>query len=143
MKALARRFPATLQIHFRDYPLDHQCNPRLTRPFHTRACSAALYARCASEQGRFWGYADLLSQNPRALDEPTLQGHAAALRLDQGRLRRCLAAKKTREGLDRDIRRGMELGVRGTPSFYFEGKLVGPKSLSRWIRAVEAALAKR
>jgi protein-disulfide isomerase len=142
MLQLARRFPRRLRIRYRDYPLDMQCNPKITRPFHARACIAAFHARCAAEQGKFWPYAELLAKNYRALDNTTLKAHASALLLDRGRFMRCLNSKAPQQAIEADLDAAIKLGVRGTPSYYIDGKQVRQYTLQGWIRTVEKRLRK-
>lgn len=142
LTTLARRYPRELRIHHRDLPLDSACNPRLRRPFHERACEAALYARCAAAQGKFWPYATLLSNNFRALDVTTLRAHAETLKLDTNRFASCVNRPAARKAIEADIAEAGTRGITGTPTFYLNGKqLRGHKGLSQWIQLIEAALA--
>lgn len=139
---LAQRYPRELRIHRRDLPLDSACNPRLRRPFHDRACEAALHARCAGAQGKFWPYAALLSANFRALDATTLRAHAEKLQLDTQRFARCVAGSAARKAVEADVAEAGVRGITGTPTFFLNGKkLRGHKGLSQWIQLIEAAIA--
>ncbi len=142
MVRLARQFPSELHIRHRDFPLDMRCNPAISRPFHRRACAAAIHARCAAAQGKFWPYSALLTKRSRALDDATLSAHAQALRLDMARFRSCLGSEAAKSAVKADIDLGLRWGVKGTPSYYIDGKRSQLHTLSAWSRAVRKLLGK-
>jgi len=91
----------------RDFPLD----------FHEHAMRAAMTARCAAEQGRFWEMRHVMIVNANRLRPSDIAGYAADLKLDNTRLDACVASGKYRPDIERDIAEGAFAGVSGTPSF--------------------------
>jgi len=106
-----------VKIVFRNFPVHGEL-----------AILAAMGGECAHEQGRFWDYHDKLftrifKENQRT-DKAALIELAAELGLDVGEFKVCLNSERHRESVEEDIAEGQRLGVRGTPSFSIDGRLV-------------------
>jgi protein-disulfide isomerase len=92
----------------RDLPLD----------FHPNAPGAAMAARCAGEQHKFWEMRDAMM-----LDTATDLGPASILKygektkLDMPAFSACLSDKKYTEAIKKDTADAGALGISGTPSF--------------------------
>ncbi len=97
---------------------------------HPQAPKAAEAAECAADQERFWDYHDLLFQNRTKLDVPSLKVYAAQLNLDGERFDTCLDSGEKTELVNADFQEGLANGVRGTPTFFLNGRrLVGAQPL--------------
>jgi protein-disulfide isomerase/uncharacterized membrane protein len=147
LKTILEQFQGQYRLVFKNYPLDADCNPGITRPFHTTACFAAQFTRCAGEQGRFWESLNLAITSPHleeVLDTPAAKASlvkdgVSQLGLDQEAIETCLSSERYRDVLLRDIREGDRLGLQSTPSFWINGKKVvppTPDSIARIIRVV-------
>ena len=97
---------------------------------HQHAWPSAHSAMCASEQGKFWPYADALfatqekwaaMQSPAALFDSLAQ----AQNLNMKEWRECVSSERMAGLIRSDRDRGVEAGVNSTPSF-----LVGDKGLA-------------
>ncbi len=116
---------------------------------HRNAQPAHELAMCAAEQDRFWPVADRLfaTQNEwKSLLDPTpfFDALAAALPLDQPRLRACLTGGQTRALIRSDYDRSVRIGVGSTPSFLIGGTpLIGAQPYEAFAAAIDAALARR
>jgi protein-disulfide isomerase len=92
----------------RDLPLE----------FHPNAPSAAMAARCAGEQNKFWEMRDAMM-----LDTATDLGPASILKygektkLDMTAFSTCLSDKKYTSAIQKDTADAGSLGISGTPSF--------------------------
>ena len=84
---------------------------------HPRAFPAAIAARCAGAQGKFWELHDRLLENQRSLDEAGLDAQGQAVELDLDSFRECRASGKYRDAIQRDVAAGTASDVRGTPTF--------------------------
>ncbi|HEV8584802.1 MAG TPA: thioredoxin domain-containing protein [Methylomirabilota bacterium] len=106
---LKRNYIDTGKLRFvtRDYPLD----------FHANARPAALAARCAGEQNKFWEMRHVLTVNAATLSGEAMQGFARALGLDMNRFGACMSTEKYRAAIDRDIADAQNAEVSGTPTF--------------------------
>ena len=131
---LVQRYPKQVRIRHYDFPLDQACNREVRSAFHQRACAAAYYARCAGEQHRFWDYAIQLFHEQKALEDSDLLRYGKGLGLDLKRLQSCAGAPSTRAAVLGDVEEGIRRHVRGTPTFFINGKkrIVGPRPLSFW-----------
>jgi protein-disulfide isomerase len=113
---LKKAYIDTGKVRFfsKDMPLD----------FHPNAMRAAMAARCAGEQGKFWELRDTMGANPNSLDLEHIVGFAADLKMDTGALRTCIDSGKFKERVQNDVLEAMKIGASGTPTFIV-GKSVG------------------
>jgi protein-disulfide isomerase len=84
--------------------------------FHSYAKNAALQARCAGEQSKYWEMRDQLF-TADTLSEATVQELGRSLELDVNRLQKCILDKRTSSAIDADLKLAEKIGVSGTPSF--------------------------
>lgn len=96
-----------LLLAFRHLPIE---------TLHSFAGTAAAAATCASEQGRFWEYHELLFSNSRTLDETRLFAFADQVGLAQRSFEACLHTRGP-EKVQRDLEEARRLGLTGTPAF--------------------------
>ena len=118
------RYGQNVRIVFRHFPLDSECNPRLSVQLHPEACLAAVASECASEQGRFWQYQDVLFNNQQRLGRQSLIEYAKRLGLDETRFATCLDSPAPRARVQNDVTEGAALGVDSTPTVFINGRLV-------------------
>jgi protein-disulfide isomerase len=108
-----RRRPAVVRFAFRHFPLTS---------VHPYADVAAETAEAAGARGRFWQMHDWLFTHQERLDPAGLAVGAAAVGLDPedvlGEVRRHERLDKVR----RDLASGLRSGVRGTPTFFVNGR---------------------
>jgi protein-disulfide isomerase len=135
VKQLLEKYPGKVKWVFRDYPI-----PKL----HPTAPKAHEAARCAAEQGKFWEYHDLLfEKSPRqAPDE--LKRYASDLRLEASAFNQCLDSGKHAAAVTSDMQEGARLGVKGTPTFFVNGRrVVGAQPLPNFRKIVDSELTKK
>ncbi len=94
-----------LRFVYRDFP----------RASQGPAVNAALAARCAGDQGRYWPMHDRLYGARLELAE--FQRQAATLGLDVPVFTKCYQEARHAEAIFRDKEEGLYLGFRGTPGF--------------------------
>jgi protein-disulfide isomerase len=110
--------------------------------------NAALAARAAQEQGRFWEYHDVLyenqgSVNSGAFSDEALVGFAEEVELDTEQFEAALTSGRYESVVQSDLREAQNAGIQGTPSFTINGqRLVGPQPLEVFEQVIEAKLAK-
>ncbi len=107
-------FPGQVRLVFKDFPLRS----------HVMAVPAALAARCAGAQGRFWEYHDMLFLTQPAFEREALTAYARRLGLDTARFDDCLDRAAPRDDVIADQREGREAGVRATPTFFVNGRKI-------------------
>ncbi len=108
-----------MRYYSRDFPLD----------FHPNARRAALAARCAGDQGKYWELRNTMIRNADKLGGDAIVGHAKDVGLDLKKFEACLGSDFYKPAIDKDIAEGNVAGVTGTPSFVVgrldKGRLVG------------------
>jgi protein-disulfide isomerase len=120
----------TLRIEWRDFPYRGQ-----------ESVNAAVAARAAQAQGRFWEYHDLLydSQFSGYSDE-NLIALAERTGLDTQRFESDYENARYEPLVRADFQKGLNLGVNGTPTFFINGKmLVGLQPIGVFENAIEDA----
>jgi protein-disulfide isomerase len=128
---LQAEFPETVKIAFKDFPLRS----------HDRALAAALAARCAGAQGRYWEYHDLLFVAQPDFSRDELLGYARRLGLDAPPFTECLDSARFQDAVLADQREGRDAGVRATPTFFINGrKIEGALPIEAFREAIEQAL---
>ncbi len=150
LKSALTEFEGRYRLIFKNYPLDAACNPGITRPFHAVACFAALFTRCAGEQGKFWEALNLAFSSQHLEDvvdavsakESLIAEAVDRLGLDRDALNECIVTERYRDAIIGDIREGDRLGLQSTPSFWINGKKVlspSPEAITTIIRSVLSA----
>ncbi len=101
--------------------------------------NAALAARAAQEQGKFWQYHDLLYETQdQGFSEDRLVKLAGEMGLDVEEFRSSLESGENESVVSEDFKEGQERGVSGTPTFVINGQvLVGLQPLSVFERVIE------
>jgi protein-disulfide isomerase/uncharacterized membrane protein len=113
-----------VSVTFRHFPLDASCNREVQHTGHPDACLAAIAAECASRQGRFWEYHDVLFENHDHLDRASLFRYAHDLGLDIPSFRTCLDDPSARERVMADVDIGARIGVKSTPTIFINGRQI-------------------
>lgn len=102
---------------------------------HRYGILSAQYAECAARQGKFWPMHDKLVKNQsrwrgNVAAEKFFVDYAAELDLDYDQLQACLIDEQTARSIESDQKEGRERGVRSTPTYFVNDKVVvGIKSL--------------
>lgn len=127
----------TLRFEWRDFPYLGEESRR-----------AAVAARAAQEQDKFWEYHDLLYQNQGAensgaFSDENLIGFAREAGLDVERFEESFTSGRYQPLVDRVFREAQDAGIQGTPSFNINGRvLVGAQPLETFEQAIEEELRK-
>ena len=124
VSAMVKKYKGKIRAVWKNYPLDHQCNPTINRPFHRFACLAAAASHCADKEGVFWEYSEILFEHQKNLNPRNLSKYAEWLRLDQEEFSQCIQQKSTHKVIVQDVLDGMQLGIESTPTFFINGRKV-------------------
>jgi protein-disulfide isomerase len=116
-REVATQYGDRVKFIFRNFPLTE---------LHDRAEAAAEAARCAFNQGndKFWAYHDRLFQNQDNLSDANLLTLAVQTGLDEKAFTQCVQSGQSKAAVNEDYRDGVDEGVRGTPTLFFNGTLV-------------------
>ncbi|OGL74176.1 hypothetical protein A3D72_02315 [Candidatus Uhrbacteria bacterium RIFCSPHIGHO2_02_FULL_57_19] len=104
-----------VRLIVRDFPLDE---------IHSNARRTAAAANCAGEQGRYFQMYDKLFLNSDKLSETDILFYGQQIGLNMDAFRSCLADPATDSEINDDIRAGTAAGIRGTPTFFFNGQKI-------------------
>jgi protein-disulfide isomerase len=85
--------------------------------FHQLARPAAVAARCAGAQDKFWQMRETLFGHSPALQKEALVSYAGDLSLDTEAFRACLDDKRNEIGINQNMQVARGAGFTGTPSF--------------------------
>jgi protein-disulfide isomerase len=103
----------------------------LPLPFHSFAKTAAIAARCAGEQGRFWEYRDGLFARQGMLGSEPYAALARELGLDVEQLEACRNDGRQAAAVQADVDLARQNGVGSTPTFVIgqmvDGQFVGER----------------
>ena len=141
----ARVLPATEQVMtrykgkvrwvVRDFPLS----------FHDRAKPAAVAARCALKQGKYWEMYSALFSNQKGLSDGDFVTYAERIKLDKAKWQACVDKPEAELAfIDQNMQSGIRAGVTGTPAFFINGRrLSGAVPFERFQQIIDEELAKQ
>jgi protein-disulfide isomerase len=109
-----KEYNGKVRVAWRDLPL----------PFHPNAMPAAIAARAAGDQGKFWEMHDKIFADQQHMDRETYEKYAGELGLNMGKFKAALDAQKGKELIEADAAAGGKIGARGTPAFFINGKFL-------------------
>ena len=117
---LQRQFPEQVQLEFRHYPLERS---------HRWAMTAAVFAECAAQQGKFWPFHDRLygeqakwSNTEDAI--PYLAQYTQEVGLDQRQVEQCLQDPRVINTIRADHDSGDAKQVQSTPTIFINDRRI-------------------
>ena len=132
VKLLLERFATQVRFAFRHSPLEE---------VHPHALQAAEAAECAGGQGHFWPMHDLLFEHQLQLKSHQLHEYAGQLGLDMVRYSAEMNDHVYLQRVREHQQSGRDSGVRGTPTFFVNGKIQDVSfGIHALFEAVEALL---
>lgn len=128
---ILEKYGQAIRYEFMHFPLQSS---------HRYALIAGEASECAADQGKFWEFIDHAYENQSELNEDVLPEWAEELGLNVDTFKSCLNSHEKRDIVLNDYKKGRDLNVQGTPTFFVNGQLVqnGLETLSA---AIEAAIA--
>lgn len=132
-KRIMKEYQGKIRWVMRDFPLG----------FHNRARPAAVAARCAKDQGKYWEMYEELFKHQKSLEDSDFKKHAQTIKLDMKKFEDCLAKPgKHLEVIDANMKSGEKLGVTGTPAFFINGRrLSGALPYEEFKKVIDSELA--
>lgn len=133
LKQVVQAYGEKVRIVEKQYPL----------PFHNRAKPAAEAALCAKEQGKFWEMHDKLFPS-QSLEAADFTKFATEIGLNVSKFNSCMDSGKMGARVDKDLDEGKRVGVRGTPHFFVNGKVInGAQPFEAFKAIIDEELAKK
>ncbi|HWP47604.1 MAG TPA: DsbA family protein [Candidatus Limnocylindrales bacterium] len=129
-----KTYPDKIKFVYKQFPI-----PSL----HEHAINASKASLAAHKQGKFWEMHDLLFKNSPELQEEKLMEYAQSLNLDMEQFKKDYASPEIEEELQEDMKLGEEVEIRGTPTFFVNGKRLPSWSFDTFQKAIEGELDKK
>jgi protein-disulfide isomerase len=126
-----KAYPNDVNFVMKQFPL---------RSIHPNADPAARAALAAGRQGKFWEMHDELYKNGRNLTPETIKGIAEKIGLDMKKFEADQASDDVKKQVDEELALGAKSDVRGTPSFFVNGKIAQNRSLDGFKAQIDAEL---
>ena len=137
VEQLLEKYPNDLKVVFKNFPIRT----------HKFAIQAALAALAAGRQNKFWEFHDELFKNYNLLNDEKVQEIATQLGLDQKKFEKDKKSPVEAARIRQDYEEGLQLGVRGTPTIFINGRKVKNRSLQNMEalinQEIEAAKVKK
>ncbi len=121
LRELIQAHPDKIRLIHKHFPMDARFNPVVEEQFHGGAGNMSLLAIYALGQGKFWETNDVLFKIAKA--DFNVKTIARKTGLPAAGLAWALKSKEVRSLLNRDIRRGIKLGITGTPVYVINGQI--------------------
>lgn len=128
---ILKAYPNDVTFVFKNYPL----------PFHKEAMPAAKAAVAAGKQGKFFEMHDILFKNQRALAADKYAVWAAEIGLDVEKFKKDMESPEVAAQVTGEMKEAGEVGVRGTPSFFINGKQPAGRSFELYKSIIDEAIA--
>lgn len=122
--------PERVAVVYRHFPL---------QSIHPAAFAAANAAECAGAQGKFQPYHDVLFAAQDSIGRRAWDSYAQEAGVpDLAEFGKCVEEERFRDRVAADLAAGEKLGVTGTPTFIFEGRMISglpaPDQLDEWVK---------
>jgi protein-disulfide isomerase len=129
-----KAYPKDVNFVMKQFPL---------RQIHPQADPAARAALAAGKQGKFWEMHDELYKNTRSLTPETMKGIAEKLGLDTKKWEADMNSDDLKKQVDAELALGQKVDVRGTPSFFINGKIAQNRSVDGFKTQIDEELKKK
>lgn len=128
-------YPKKVNYVLKNFPLS----------FHPQAKPAAKAAFAAGEQGKYWEMTDLLLNNNTQLGKEKFEEWAKDIGLNVKKFKKDYEKKDAawEKLIKADMTLGQEVQVRGTPTFYINGRKTQARDLSTFKKEIDAILKKK
>ena len=126
------KYPDNVKLVVKHFPL----------PNHKYAHKAATAALAANVQGKFWEFHSKLFKNYKVINDAKIQDIAKELGLDMEKFAKDMQSPAIKSLIARDLSNGRQIGVRGTPTIFINGKSLRNRSLPGIYQVIEAELKK-
>ena len=137
LRQLVANNTSKIRLIHRNFPLDHEYNFIIKKPFHVGSGKMALMSIYASTVGKFWEMNDLLYSYAGNTDSIDIASLAVQLNLDPVQLSLALTNRKIKHKLRVDIWTGMKHRITGTPSYIINGEVhqgsISPETIKKYL----------
>jgi protein-disulfide isomerase len=124
--------PDTVRIVFKNFPLRS----------HKYATTSAVAAMAAGRQGKFWEFHDELFKIYKQIDENKIIEVAQLVGLDMNQFNTDVKDPVIRQIINNDYQQGVQIGVRGVPAVYINGKQFRGRNIEDYQAAIDEIVKK-
>ncbi len=134
MGAIQREFIATGQVRWKYIPFILGNFPN--------SAAATRAAECAAEQDAFWSMHDILYERQKEWNRvrdprEQLEAFAVSIGVDRQKFRRCYETDPRRARIETNNAAARDLLIRGTPTFFINGRrAVGALPITEWRKII-------
>ena len=133
LKEVLEAYPGKVKLVFKNFPLG----------FHKQARNAAKASLAAGEQGKYWEMHDKIFEKYNKLTDASYAEFATELGLDNSKFVADYSSNKYDGQIQQDMQLAANVGVRGTPTIFINGKLLqGGRSVGDFKRTIDGLLKK-
>jgi protein-disulfide isomerase len=125
-------YPNDVRFVFKNYPL----------PFHKSAMPAAKAAVAAGKQGKFFEMHDKLFESYNALSDAKFEEIAKEIGLDVAKWKADMESPEVQAQVVEEMKEAGKVGVRGTPTFFINGKKPAGRSFELYKSIIDEELKK-
>ena len=133
LEQLLKTYPGKVKLVFKNFPIRS----------HKYAVKAAVAALAAERQEKFWEFHDMLFENYNRINDQKIQEIVGLLGLDETEFKKQQQDPTITARIRQDYEDGIQLGVRGTPTVFINGKKLRDRSMSGMEAAIEKELQKQ
>lgn len=112
---IAEKYKDKIRLILKDYPEEN---------VNSESFLAAIAARCADEQGKFWQYHGLLYENSDNLNKDIFISLAKDVNLREKLFKECLGDKEIAQLIKNNILEARALDIKGVPFIYINNQEV-------------------
>ena len=124
--------PDAVTIVFKNFPLRS----------HKYATTSAVAALAAGRQGKFWEFHDELFKIYKQINENKIIEVARQIGLDMNQFNNDIKDPAIRELIRKDYQEGINIGVRGVPAVFINGKQFRGRNVESYQAAIDEILKK-
>jgi protein-disulfide isomerase len=132
-KQVLETYPGKVKLVYKNFPLG----------MHKNARNASVAALAAERQGKFWSLHDLLFENYNKLNPKKIRELAEQLGLDMKQFDRDRNDPALLQMINADLQEGQNVGVRGTPTVFINGRLLQKRDIEGFKQIIEEELTKQ
>ena len=132
LEQVLEKYPDEVKCVFKNYPLNG----------HKFARNAAVAALSAGRQGKFWEFHDELFKIYKQINENKIIEIAQQMGLDMDQFNKEKNDPGIRATIRNDYQEGINIGIRGVPAVFINGKKFRARSIEEYQAAIDAILKK-
>jgi len=111
--------------------------------FHQNADPAARAALAAGKQGKYWEMYEALYKSYTDLSAANIKKMATEIGLDVAKFEQDMNSEEVKKQVAEETQLGQRVGVRGTPTFFVNGRRVVNRSLDAFKQMIDEELKKK